>query len=70
VTCTHAPGRYLPSPVVREMVRAFGVVTCPDCFQVRGILGRVRVGAPESPSGGGYLSLPAPADGTPGATLP
>jgi len=40
VTCTHAPGRVFPHPVVRQMLRALGVVTCDRCGQALGILGR------------------------------
>lgn len=33
--CAHPPGRPAPdSPVVREMLRALGVVVCPRCSVV------------------------------------
>jgi len=40
--CSHAPGRAFPNPLVREMLRAFGILTCPDCGQALAILGRRR----------------------------
>jgi hypothetical protein len=40
--CTHPIGRAFPDPLVREMLRAFGIVTCPDCGQALRILGRRR----------------------------
>jgi hypothetical protein len=40
VACTHPPGRSFPDPLVREMLRACGIVTCPDCGQALRILGR------------------------------
>jgi hypothetical protein len=40
--CTHPIGREFPDPLVREMLRAFGIVTCPDCGQALRILGRRR----------------------------
>ena len=38
----HARGRPVPDPVVRQVLRALGVVTCPDCHEVRRIIGRPR----------------------------
>ena len=37
--CSHAPGRPFHNPLVREMLRALGVVTCPTCHEARRILG-------------------------------
>ena len=42
VACTHPAGRAFPDPLVREMLRACGIVTCPDCGQALRILGRHR----------------------------
>jgi hypothetical protein len=42
VACTHPVGRPFPDPLVREMLRAFGIVTCPECGQALRILGRRR----------------------------
>jgi hypothetical protein len=40
VECTHAPGRLIPQPIMREFLRALGVLTCAECAQVTAILGR------------------------------
>ena len=42
VACAHPIGRAFPDPLVREMLRAFGIVTCPDCGQALRILGPRR----------------------------
>ena len=42
----HARGRPVPDPVVRQVLRALGVVTCPDCHEVRRIIGRPRALVP------------------------
>ena len=42
LSCTHGVGRVIPSPIVREMLRALGVETCPRCNQVTAIYGRRR----------------------------
>ena len=42
IACTHPAGRAFPDPLVREMLRAFGIVTCPDCGQALRILGPRR----------------------------
>lgn len=35
-------GRLVASPIVRELLAAFGVKTCPDCHRYVGIAGRSR----------------------------
>lgn len=40
--CTHPTGRAFPNPIVRQMLRALGVVTCPRCYQALRILGRSK----------------------------
>lgn len=40
--CAHGPGRTIPDQLVREMLRALGVVTCPRCHQVTAIYGKRR----------------------------
>jgi hypothetical protein len=40
MTCSHPQARAIPSPLVREFLRALGVLTCSDCGQVLAILGR------------------------------
>jgi hypothetical protein len=42
IACTHPTGRAFPDPLVREMLRAFGIVTCSDCGQALRILGPRR----------------------------
>ena len=29
----HASGKVFPDPLIRQMLRALGVVTCPRCFR-------------------------------------
>ena len=36
----HTTGRLFPNPLVREMLRTFGVRTCPDCHRFIGIASR------------------------------
>jgi hypothetical protein len=43
MTCSHPTSRTIPVPVVREFLRALGVVTCPSCHAVLRIHGRSRV---------------------------
>lgn len=33
-------GRVIASPIVRELMRAVGAVTCPDCHRLVAVLGR------------------------------
>lgn len=40
--CEHAPGRVFHDQIVREMLRALGIVTCDRCHQALAILGRRR----------------------------
>ena len=40
--CSHAPGRQFPDRLVREMLRACGIVTCDRCGEALRILGRQR----------------------------
>lgn len=35
-------GREFASPIVRELLRAFGVKTCPDCHRFAGMAPRVE----------------------------
>ena len=39
----HGRGRAVPDPVIRQVLRALGVVTCPACHEVRRIIGPARV---------------------------
>lgn len=48
MTCTHPPARAFPSPLVREFLRALGVVTCSKCGQTLAILGKRRLLAVET----------------------
>jgi hypothetical protein len=43
VPCTHPPARHIPVLVVRELLRAVGVETCPNCHQVLRIRGKGQV---------------------------
>ena len=36
----HTTGRRFASPIVREMLRSFGVQTCPDCHRFTGMAPR------------------------------
>ena len=51
MTCSHAPARIVPAPIVREFLRAVGVETCPSCHQVVRIHGRRRVVERKQPTG-------------------